>query len=233
MRIFWNTIIILMLTLIFVGSVSAEQILPNIEEGNHFITILYGGSDGEQYWYSFDQDLEATDTNTGVVFDLLTMEGFTPSRIYGWYRYNADFRSETPEYQDYILGTEFRLSDEVDPGSFYLFTNTERIRLSTPTLDIGTVGIGARWEPIDQFSVSVVGQYDMYDTYLIKLSVQSEPLENLRLNGSSWAILTDDDWGFWQIECLYPLNNRIDGIVSYEQSTRTDGVVMFGIQYSL
>lgn len=234
MRKLFSMLLVFVLAFLITMPVMADQILPNIEEGNHYITILYGGGNGEQYWYSFDQDLEAVNSNQGEVFNLLTMEGFTPSRIYGWYRYNGSFSGNLDEYQDYIYGTEFRIGEDKDIQPFYIFANTEKIRLTSgPILDVGTIGIGARWQPINEFSASIVGQYDMFDTYIIKCSLDTNPIDELELNVNAWAILSDDDWGYWQVEALYPFSDNVDGIISYEQSTRTDGNIMIGVQYTL
>ena len=214
---------------------AAESLIPGFEDIDQEVSILYGGGEGDQYWYSFESNLETDEATLGTLLGLLDFQGVNPSRVYGWYRYDADFRSnEGAEYQDYILGSEFRLGEAVEPGPFYLFTNTERIHISSgPILDIGTMGIGARWTPIDQFSATFAGGYDFNDTYLIKLALQANPIDDLFLEGYSWAILDDDPWGFWQLRAIYPIMENTDGIVMYEQSTRTDGLIMFGVQYTL
>lgn len=231
MRILITTALIFFL---FALPAFAESILPGFEDIDQRAALLHGGDDGEQLWYMFSANLEGEAT-AGAILDLFGFAGIDPSRLYGLWRYDADFSEpDEDEYQDYILGVEFGLGDSLIDDELFLYTFTERIRIvSGIDFDVGITGVGTRWTVDENFTAGLSAGYDANETILIKLTANANPTADLWISGFVWSIFDDDPWGFWQVTASHPVTEDIDLILLYEHSTRSSPLVMAGFSYEL
>lgn len=230
MRIF---IMCFLLLFVLALPASADSLLPGFEDIDQRGAVLHGGDDGEQIWYMFSANLEG-EASAGAILDLFGFAGIDPSRLYGWWRYDADFDSpDEDEFQDYIFGVEFGLGESSIDDEHFWYTFTERIDLNDPVIDIGITGAGVRWTIDDNFTTGLSAGYDANETILLKVTANANPTGELWISGYMWSVFDDDPWGFWQVTASHPITEDIDMMVLYEHSTRSDPLIMAGISYQM
>jgi hypothetical protein len=206
-------------------------VLPEVEGADHAISTLYGGSDGQQVWYTYYKTLEPGDEGEllGVLNDV--SQDLTPYALYGWYRVSGDLEDSNPEEShDYIYGIQY--NTDLTPGTFAPFIATERVKFTSgPIIDRGYFGTGTRWDINDDTFLTGALWSDMAENYRVTCDASFIPHGSIVVDLTAWLLYDDgDEWGYWRAQATHPVGDDIYAMVVYEDSTRSDMAVLVGFE---
>jgi len=227
-RLILILLLIISLVLILPGLARASFI-PEVDGADHYTMLLYGGSQGQQLWYYYDKEFEGGDA--GILEDI---PDITPQRLYGWYRIIGDINDNDPEQaQDFIIGTIYAM--DTSPGQWGPYVAGEQVRFTTDIdVDRFYFGIGTTCDISETIIADGALWTDASDNYRVTGNIDFNLRTNSHLELEAWAMLDNgDEWGFWRVTARHPVDNSMDVVFIYEDSTRSDYFLMGGFGFTL
>jgi hypothetical protein len=212
----------------------AGSFLPGFADITKESTVftLYGGSDGQEAWLVVEENLLEEDPG-----DLLEGIGdifrLTPSIIYAWYRTRGDAGDLPDEAQDYVYGIQYNTDTTSD--RFGPFIATEQVEYTTDIkMNEGYFGVGTDWKVNEELTLRSAFWNNFGENYRITGHAQWNPYGAVEINAMAWLMIDDgDEWGLWRLRASHPVDNDLDVILVFEDSTRSDAVFLTGFSYKL
>lgn len=202
-------------------------LLPDLSAGEHRTTFLYGGSAGQEAWYEFV--LDGADAG-----DLIALGGLVPGlevqRVEAWYRIRGDVAGDAPEEaQDFTIRTLYAI--DTTPGPWVPYFGAEQVRwTSGPEIDGGYYGIGTEWHPSGRLTLDGSAWHDGGQGYRLCGSVEAVVRATSTVSAAAWVMIDrGDEWGVWRVVARHPAGEGLEVALVYEDSTRTDPVIMAGV----